>query len=348
MSFKPFISQNTNIFSENKYNSVPGSIGSQPVLITQSSERRVIDQKSLTITRNDLQRSFYCTCNNSKPQAPQSVNVLCGQKEYIPGGISYTFNKLSQYCANQQAPCDGINTNLPCCQLPQPSLTLEQQIALKQLEKQGLELTLLQERLKLNPCKLNFHLDCKTSTSDLIDSTNQITSSEKFPVYKDTCTNVCDQLENPTCLYTSKKKLVLSKTPDLQKQETSNDPCYCKNTQTASDCNINSNQENKASQKDNEEDTNNLENSVSDDSSYKRSKNEKKRKRHSKKYRNIEKQRKQNKNCKTKNSKQDDSEEKVNNYKLSKRCKFDKSKETPISTDCSCDSLNSSTESDTF
>lgn len=48
----------------------------------------------------------------------------------------------------------------------QQPLSIQQQIALKELEKHGLETLLLQEQFKRNPFKLNFHYDAQTSTGD--------------------------------------------------------------------------------------------------------------------------------------------------------------------------------------
>lgn len=50
---------------------------------------------------------------------------------------------------------------------PNQSMNLQQQIALKQLEKQTLELLLLQQQFKSNPFSLQLHYDNQTSTSDL-------------------------------------------------------------------------------------------------------------------------------------------------------------------------------------
>lgn len=48
----------------------------------------------------------------------------------------------------------------------QQPLSIQQQIAMKELEKHGLETLLLQEQFKTNPFKLNFHYDAQTSTLD--------------------------------------------------------------------------------------------------------------------------------------------------------------------------------------
>lgn len=48
----------------------------------------------------------------------------------------------------------------------QQQLSLQQQIALKALEKHGLETLLIQEQIKKNPFRVQFHHDRDTSTSD--------------------------------------------------------------------------------------------------------------------------------------------------------------------------------------
>ncbi|KAK4875329.1 hypothetical protein RN001_011751 [Aquatica leii] len=341
MSNKPFISQSTNILNENKYNSVPGNIGIDAVLITQSSNRRVIDQKSLTITKNDCQPFLhynYASSNSTQPH-PQTNNLLHAQKEYFPGGITFSFNQLGQTYqqhlrSNNQQTIPTIPNGMITSQylLPQqPSLTLEQQIALKQLEKEGLELTLMKERLQKNPYQLTFHQDSKTSTSDLLNAINQIPTSQGLYDFKNVCSEHADlkriveegskqikQCDDPACLYSSKKKLVLTKTSDLQKQassievqvqEVENDDDDNDEDDTISD-----NSQHVLNDSDSEDSNNNS----------RKTKN-KKRKRTCKQENSFEDKYKRKKNTKTR--KRTHSEESLNYRKKRKTCKTDKPKQ---------------------
>lgn len=59
------------------------------------------------------------------------------------------------------------NENLNNAFYQQPS-TLQQQIALNQLQKHALESMLLHEQFKENPFKLQFHKDGQTNTDELL------------------------------------------------------------------------------------------------------------------------------------------------------------------------------------
>ncbi|KAF5292431.1 hypothetical protein FQA39_LY13978 [Lamprigera yunnana] len=255
MTNKPFVSHNTNIYNESSFSKAPATLGENPVIIEQLSNRQIIDKNSTSIHKN-----VTIPLCNPAPQAQPRINILQGEKNMFPGGISYTFNPLAQNCAFQyntkplcttspykhfrtnNQPRSEINCNVNSYQ--QPSLTLEQQIALKQLEKEGLELVLFAERLKRNPYSLKFHQTQQTSTTDLSNGPSQICLSKGTPDFNNVCGEMSSlkkdiqtisthevQTSDPACLYPSKKKLVLKKSPDLKKQE----PSIGKDNDEASD-----------------------------------------------------------------------------------------------------------------
>lgn len=84
-------------------------------------------------------------------------------------------NTQNQQLVNIQQPPRGMQFQQQ--QQPQypvqQQLTLEQQIALKALEKHGLETLLLQEQLQNNQFQLQFHHDRHTSTNDLLPGPTQ-------------------------------------------------------------------------------------------------------------------------------------------------------------------------------
>ncbi|KAK5644595.1 hypothetical protein RI129_005895 [Pyrocoelia pectoralis] len=238
MTNRPFTSHNTNILTETFYSSAPSRIGSDTVILTHSAKRTLYDQKTTSISKNipHVKQQTYNTnyINRNLCKDNFQRNVMPALKEFFPGGVSFSFNPVGQHFVNQP-PNSSVCTNQHNASQP---LTLEQQIALKELEKNSLELMIMQEKLKKNPFKLKFNYDKCTSTSDLPNAAQQIPQSHDPSSSQNKCNlgvsfkveNVTSERssENPTSSNTNKtKKLMLIKSPDLQEPQTLPDEDQC-------------------------------------------------------------------------------------------------------------------------
>lgn len=100
------------------------------------------------------ENNFYPYYQNSAPQTKMEV---------IPGGVSYTFtSSIATPPPNEMRSFQHVQ---PQVNTDKCSLTIQQQVAIKQLELQQLQNVLLQEQLSTG--YVIFHNDKKLSTSDI-------------------------------------------------------------------------------------------------------------------------------------------------------------------------------------
>ncbi|KAJ8971609.1 hypothetical protein NQ317_014729, partial [Molorchus minor] len=161
----------------------PSNVNGQNVLISQEQQRKMYDT---------LNTSIMGMQNNPWANDQQHGNFIQAQKQFIPGGVMFTFN--SQPPPSESRIYDATATPSRiyaatnprcCCTSPIQNLntfipsTLEQQIAISGIQKHGLESLQYQQQLANNPFQLKFHHNKMTSCSDLLNGITQMPGSRE-------------------------------------------------------------------------------------------------------------------------------------------------------------------------
>ncbi|KAK9687616.1 hypothetical protein QE152_g36153 [Popillia japonica] len=167
---RPYISETATAYHENLYNTVPARFGNNNILVNHGQHRNVYDSTTTSISGQQPQppQFNWGTPINNQCNCPQPTQVVT-QRHVVPQGVTYTFQPAAQNYALRNFPnqnnCSNQSSlaNAFC----QPPTTLQQQIALNQLQKQALEAMLLHEQFRQNPFRLQFHMDGQTNTDEL-------------------------------------------------------------------------------------------------------------------------------------------------------------------------------------
>ncbi|XP_022900729.2 uncharacterized protein [Onthophagus taurus] len=241
MTNRPFQSDSTKIYDEFSFQSAPGQFGQNHLMVTYGQQRRTFDTTTTAITGQPFQH-LRGNLDSNRQQFNQQV--LTPNKQSFPYGVSYTFPNQDQSTSTKFQQL-GIDYNGPTQHfmqtnpnqyqvlhqppqnlyqnqfhshefsnpIPPPpmNLTLQQQIALNELQKHALETMLLHETLKRNPFKLRFHFDGQTDTNDLYYKSNQF-----HPINELNSKESEKQVKNPEALHseTSKRKILKIKSKD--------------------------------------------------------------------------------------------------------------------------------------
>ncbi|GJQ75778.1 hypothetical protein Trydic_g17849 [Trypoxylus dichotomus] len=196
MNNRPYISEGTTIYNESLYNTVPAQFGNTNLLVNHGQHRKIFDSTTTSIAgqQPQLQANWGVPMNN--PCCCPRPTQIIPQRQTIPDGVTYTFHPAAQNYAlrNVTDANNCLNTNQhPCDASYHQPLTLQQQIALNQLQNHALEAMLLHEQFRQNPFKLQFHRDEQTNTdlplckySDICMSKNCLLNSlhQNEPLFK--------------------------------------------------------------------------------------------------------------------------------------------------------------------
>lgn len=242
MPNKPFTSHHSNVLKEVTYSApAPVTYGNEAVIITRSTNCTLFEQTTTSIFNNFsyLRQPDYCNRNPFKYYT--QCNVIPGMKTALADeSISFSFGHYSanehpkpfHYLYSSSSSTKDLDHHCACHDTQQP-LFLEQEIAFDQLRRNGLELMVMQEKINQYPLQFRSNYDQSTSTVDLPTETPQILPScideINVPGSIDACRlTVRSMSQNTSALPENKTRtLVLTKSPDLQKQQTSSDAKKC-------------------------------------------------------------------------------------------------------------------------
>ncbi|XP_031349796.1 uncharacterized protein LOC116175695 [Photinus pyralis] len=232
MPNKPFTSHHSNVLKEVTYSSAPAKYGNETVIITRSTSRTLFEQTTTSIFKNFSYLGQPDYCNRNPFKYYTQCNAIPGLKTGLAdGGISFSFNTFSHYSAQEHPnlfhysgyPTKNLNQHCRW-QDTQQSLTSDQQIALNQLRRNGLELMVIQEKMNQYPLQLRSSYDRSTSTVNLPSETSEVVPSRICEITPSGSTHQRSVSQNTSLPAENKiRKLVLTKSPDLQKQQTSSD-----------------------------------------------------------------------------------------------------------------------------
>ncbi|KAF2895711.1 hypothetical protein ILUMI_10491 [Ignelater luminosus] len=225
------------------------------VTAMQTQQHSVCDTVITSIVGNPQQPLPYSPYTNTPPQIPlnytnvyyngsQNPQVIQAQKRLVPGGVAFSFEPIYQNPNNNYPNYVPQEHGIPSHSNP-PSHNqsayyynqqlIQQQIALKQIEKEALELMLIQEHLNKSMGKLKFHHHGQTSTTDLFGGDSRIPKSKGMPDFNNLMAVLNDlkrelkemeavdfSYDCPSALYSevsTAKKLMLTKSPDHVEKE---------------------------------------------------------------------------------------------------------------------------------